>query len=138
MNNKTMTIGQMAAEANVHIETISCCQRVGLADEPLRPLGGIRHYDSDTVTRLRFIKRAQQLGFALDEVRNLLALEDGQSCRKTCAPAERKLDVIETRLAKLRRMQKLLKSRVAECDLGKRPRVCPIIATLTAVDWCAA
>ena len=133
MSNATMTIGQVATQADVHVETIRYYQRLGLVGEPPRPLGGIRHYDEKTVARLRFIKRAQQLGFALDEVRNLLALEDGQSCRETRALAEKKLTVIDARLADLRRMQKLLKSLIAECDSGKRSRACPIIATLTAV-----
>ena len=132
MSNATITIGQVATQADVHVETIRYYQRLGLVGEPLRPLGGIRHYDEKTVARLQFIKRAQQLGFALDEVRNLLALEDGQSCRETRALAEKKLTVIDARLADLRRMQKLLKSLIAECDSGKRPRACPIIATLTA------
>lgn len=134
MSNETMTIGQVAAQAVVHVETIRYYQRLGLVGEPPRPLGGIRHYDAKTVARLRFIKRAQQLGFSLDEVRNLLALEDGQSCRETRVLAENKLGVIEQRLVDLRRMQKLLKTLIGECDSGKRPRSCPIIATLTAAD----
>ena len=132
MNNESMTIGRVAVAADVHLETIRYYQRLGLVGEPPRPLGGIRRYDETTVARLRFIKRAQQLGFALDEVRQLLALEDGQSCRETRALAEKKLSIIDARLADLRRMQKLLKSLIAECDSGKRPRACPIIATLTA------
>ena len=134
MSNRTMTIGQVATQADVHVETIRYYQRLGLVGEPLRPLGGIRHYDGKTVARLRFIKRAQQLGFTLEEVRHLLALEDGQSCRETRALAETKLSVIDARLADLRRMQKLLRSLIAECDSGKRPRACPIIATLTAAE----
>lgn len=132
MNNESMTIGRVAVAADIHLETIRYYQRLGLVGEPPRPLGGIRRYDETTVARLRFIKRAQQLGFALDEVRQLLALEDGQSCRETRALAEKKLSIIDARLADLRRMQKLLKSLIAECDSGKRPRACPIIATLTA------
>ena len=134
MRNHGLTIGQVATAADIHLETIRYYQRLGLVDEPVRPLGGFRRYDEHAVARLRFIKRAQQLGFSLDEVRNLLALEDGQSCRETRAMAEKKLTVIEARLADLRRMQKMLKSLIAECDSGKRPRACPIIATLTAVD----
>ncbi len=132
MSNESMTIGRVAVAADIHLETIRYYQRLGLVGEPPRPLGGIRRYDETTVARLRFIKRAQQLGFALDEVRQLLALEDGQSCRETRALAEKKLSIIDARLADLRRMQKLLKSLIAECDSGKRPRACPIIATLTA------
>lgn len=134
MNRETMTIGQVSTEADVHVETIRYYQRMGLVGEPPRPPGGIRHYDRKTVARLRFIRRAQQLGFSLEEVRNLLALDDGQSCRETRVLAEKKLGVIETRLADLRRMQKLLRSLIADCNSGKRPRACPIIATLTRAD----
>lgn len=134
MRNQDLTIGRVATEADVHVETIRYYQRLGLVDEPARPLGGIRRYDVQTVARLRFIKRAQQLGFSLDEVRSLLALQDGQNCRETRALAEKKLTTIEARLADLRRMQKMLKALIAECDSGKRPRACPIIATLTAAD----
>jgi MerR family mercuric resistance operon transcriptional regulator len=131
MSNESMTIGQVATQAAVHVETIRYYQRMKLVGEPARPPGGIRHYDGKTVARLRFIKRAQQLGFTLEEVRNLLALDDGQSCRETRALAEKKLGAIEDRMADLRRMQKLLKALIAECDGGKRPRACPIIETLS-------
>ncbi len=134
MSNESMTIGQVAAQAAVHVETIRYYQRLGLLAAPPRPPAGIRRYDEKAVARLRFIKRAQQLGFSLDEVRNLLTLEDGQSCRETRALAEKKLDVIGARLADLKRMQKLLKSLIAECDSGKRPRACPIIETLSATN----
>ncbi len=132
MKNESLTIGKVANLADVHVETIRYYQRLGLIAEPPRPSGGVRRYDDSAIARLRFIKRAQQLGFSLDEVRSLLALDDGQSCRETRALAEGKLSVIEARLLDLRRMQKLLKSLIAECDSGKRPRACPIIATLTA------
>jgi len=130
MKSEALTIGQVAGQADVHVETIRYYQRLGLVPEPVRPLGGIRRYDQQAVTRLRFIKRSQQLGFTLDEVRSLLALEDGQNCRETRAIAEKKLLVIEERLADLMRMQRLLKGLINECASGKRPRSCPIISTL--------
>ena len=134
MSKQTMTIGQLATQAGVHLETIRYYQRLGLVNEPTRPLRSIRRYDEATVTRLRFIKRAQQLGFSLEDVGSLLTLEDGQSCRETRLLAEKKLVVIEQRLSDLQRMQKLLTALIAECSAGKRPRACPIIATLTATE----
>lgn len=68
MSKQTMTIGQLATQAGVHLETIRYYQRLGLVNEPTRPLRSIRRYDETTVTRLRFIKRAQQLGFSLEDV----------------------------------------------------------------------
>ena len=77
------------------------------------------------------MKRSQELGFSLDEVRQLLALDDGQSCRETRILAEHKLAVIEQRLAGLARMRKTRESLIAEGASGKRPRSCPIIASLS-------
>src|SRR5262249_12394682 len=93
-----------------------------------------RRYAVSAASRVRFIKRAQQLGFTLEEVKALLLLEDGQSCAKTRVLAERKLALIEARIADLARMRRLLKQLIAECDQGRGRRSCPIIATLTAKD----
>jgi MerR family mercuric resistance operon transcriptional regulator len=127
-----LTIGGVAQAAGVNIETIRYYQRRGLLDEPQKPLGGYRHYTVHAVKRVRFIKRAQQLGFTLDEAKGLLRLEDGQSCRDTRLLAEQKLALIEGRINDLTRMRRLLTSLVAQCAQGKRPRSCPIIATLSA------
>ena len=131
MTKNNFTIGQIAAAASLHIETIRYYQRLGIIAEPLRPPGGIRRYDDAVIARLRFIKRAQELGFSLDEVRNLLTLEDGKSCRETRLMAEKKLVVIEKRIADLARMRKTLNALIAACVSGNRPRSCPIIASLT-------
>ena len=82
------------------------------------------------MTRLKFIKRSQQLGFTLDEVCSLLALDDDQNCRATRALAENKLVVIEERLGDLMRMQRALKKLINEGASGKRARSCPIIVPL--------
>ena len=125
-------IGALAERAGVNVETIRYYQRRGLVEEPTKPLGGHRRYSASAVKRVVFIKRAQQLGFTLEEVKALLRLEDGQSCSETRTLAEHKLAVIEERLADLNRMRRLLKNLISECSTGKRPRSCPIIATLSA------
>jgi len=130
--NRDLTIGQLAQAAAVNVETIRYYQRRGLLTEPAKPLAGHRRYPPAATRRLRFIKRAQALGFTLEEVAGLLALEETQSCRDTRRLAERKLAVIEGRLADIARMRRLLKGLIAECESGKRPRSCPIIATLSA------
>src|SRR5258706_12531245 len=71
MSDNNLTIGQAAAAAGVHVETIRYYQREALVVEPTKPVGGIRRYDDRFVSRLRFIKRAQQLGFTLDRGRAL-------------------------------------------------------------------
>jgi len=134
MMDRELTIGTFARAAGVNVETIRYYQRRGLLEEPLKPLGSHRRYPPEAVKRVRFIKRAQQLGFTLEEVTSLLTLEDGRSCRETRLLALQKLAVIETRIHDLSRMRRLLRGLVAECAQGKRPRACPIIATLSSGD----
>lgn len=126
-----LTIGQVAARAGAHQETIRYYQRLRLLEKPPRRPGSIRRYGDQAVARLRFIKRAQQLGFSLDEVRKLLLLEDGQDCAATRKLAEQKLGVIRSRISDLQRMGRALDGLIAQCRTGKRPRCCPIIGTLS-------
>ena len=127
----TMTIGRVAEAASVNVETIRFYQRVGLLAEPPRPPGGVRRYGGEFVSRLRFVKRAQQLGFSLAEIQRLLVLEDPQSCGKARTLAAEKLALVEARLADLARMRDVLKDLVARCDVRRGRVACPIIATLT-------
>ena len=133
--DEELSIGSLAKAADVNVETIRYYQRRGLVDEPPKPLGGHRRYTATAAARVRFIKRAQQLGFTLEEVKELLLLEDGQSCREARRLAERKLGLIEKRVADLNRMRRSLRGLIAQCAEGKRPRSCPIIATLSADAW---
>ena len=130
--NATMTIGRVADAAGVNVETIRFYQRLGLLAEPARPPGGVRRYGSELVSRLRFVKRAQQLGFSLAEIQRLLVLEDPQSCGKARSLAAEKLALVEARIADLERMRGVLKELVARCDVRRGKVACPIIATLSA------
>ena len=132
MSNSRFTIGQVAAQAGVHVETIRYYQRQALIDAPPKPAGGIRSYDDRHVRRLRFIKRAQQLGFRLEEVRELLQLDDGRNCREARIMAERKLADIGAKLRDLRTMQRHLKTLVAECQIASIGKGgCPLIDRLS-------
>ena len=125
-----MTIGRLAKAADVNIETIRFYQRIGLIPSPEKPLRGVRRYAEADVARVRFVKRAQELGFALAEIRNLLMLEDGQSCAAARSLAAKKLEIVEARLADLVRMRATLKELIARCDLSRGEISCPIIETL--------
>jgi MerR family mercuric resistance operon transcriptional regulator len=85
-----LTIGQVAKAANVNIETIRYYQRRGLLPEPVKPLGRHRRHSDQDVSRLQFIKRAQALGFTLEEVNNLLRLERSK-CRRAIRKATARL-----------------------------------------------
>lgn len=126
-----LTIGKLAAAAGVNVETIRYYQRRGLLDEPVRPLGGYRRYAAEQAKRLRFIKRAQALGFTLSEVGGLLRLDKGSACAETRALAARKLSLIEQKIADLAAMQKVLASLVLQCDADDGGTNCPIIDILS-------
>jgi MerR family transcriptional regulator, mercuric resistance operon regulatory protein len=125
-----LTIGQVAGAAGVNVETVRYYQRSGLVPEPARPARSVRRYSEDTVARLRFIKRAQELGFTLAEIRRLLALGDPQSCGKARSLAAEKLSLVRARIADLERMQAVLEALIGRCDAARGKVACPIIATL--------
>lgn len=127
-------IGALAAQSGVHVETIRYYQKLGLLPKPVRARGAVRRYGKDAVDRLRFIKRAQGLGFSLDEVRLLLGLADGEHCGETRALAQRKLSIVERKIADLRGIEGALNKLVRACASGRRGAGCPIIETLSADD----
>jgi MerR family mercuric resistance operon transcriptional regulator len=132
MEAKTMTIGDLARAAEVNVETVRYYQRLGIFPEPLRARGSIRRYPDDALKRLHFIKRAQRLGFSLDEVKTLLGLSDGKHCAETRELAERKLVVIEEKLADSSAMRDALNELVLACQRGGRGCGCPLIDALVA------
>lgn len=126
-----LTIGKLAKAAAVNVETIRYYQRRGLLEEPPRPLGGQRHYSAEQIKRVRFIKRAQALGFTLSEIGTLLALDAARVCHDTRALATHKLASIEQKIADLAIMQRVLNDLVRQCDSGDGGAECPIIDALT-------
>lgn len=126
----TYPIGILAKAAGVHVETVRYYQRRGLLAQPSRPPGGIRHYGEAHVRRLRFIKRAQKLGFSLDEVQDLLALEDGRHCSEAQRLAALKLSTVRERLRHLRRVERALTTLIEQCRCNTGSLRCPLIAAL--------
>ena len=125
-----MTIGRAATTAGVKIDTIRYYQRRSLVDEPALPIGGQRKYGDDTVRRVKFIKRAQTLGFTLEETKSLLSFERARSCTATRKLAEHKVVEIDARIVDLRRMRKTLAALALHCESSEAPGHCPIIDTL--------
>lgn len=126
------TIARLAQAASVNVETIRFYQRKGLLTEPLRPLGGIRHYGQADVARVHFIKAAQRLGFSLDEIALLLKLDDGTHCAEARQIAEQKHADVRQRLADLQRIESVLAELVACCTARRGKVACPLIASLQA------
>ena len=126
-----MTIGTLARNAGVNVETVRYYQRRGLLTEPARPLGGVRHYGEDALRRLEFIRQCQTLGFSLEEVGELLALDDGCHCAEASALAAHKLQDVRARLARLRRIERVLAQLLAQCRRSRGPMRCPLIDALS-------
>jgi MerR family mercuric resistance operon transcriptional regulator len=129
-----MTIGRLAKAAGVNVETVRYYQRRGLIVEPSKPPGSHRRYPARVLVQMGFIRRAQQLGFSLEEVKGLLKLDDGRSPRATRLIAERKSQVLDSRIAELSSMRRRLKALIAASRKLKGRGSCPIIAALTASD----
>ena len=124
-------IGRLAEKTGVHLETIRYYQRLGLMPTPERDRGSVRRYGEAAVQRLRFIKRAQGLGFSLDEVKLLLELSVGEHCAETRTFAEKKKSLVEKKIADLRGIQTALDKLIRACGTGKKGRGCPIIENLS-------
>lgn len=129
-----LTIGQVAKAAGVNVETVRYYQRRSLLREPAKPLNGQRRYSGDDVNRLRFIKRAQVLGFTLEEIVILLSLEGADCCLDTHDLAVHKLSLIDAKIADLTNMRKALIALVRQCEIGNQQGNCPIIRSLLQGD----
>lgn len=125
-----LTIGALAKNAAVNTETVRYYQSRGLLTTPKKALGGIRRYPPEAAQRIRFIKRAQALGFTLEEIASLLELNDGKNCASTRLLAEHKLEEIEARIADIQSIRDALKELIAACRSKNSQRCCPIIETL--------
>lgn len=128
-----MRTSELASHAGVNSETLRYYERRGLLSEPPRTSGGYRDYPDTTVELLRFIKRAQELGFTLDEVEELLHLDTGgpDSCDAARVLAEHRRADLAQRIRDMQRMHDSLAGLVATCDLPRADRNC---ALLDAID----
>ena len=133
MEDATLTIARAADAAAVGVETIRYYERRGLIPQPTHKIGAYRQYDSKHVARIRFIKRAQELGFTLEEVESLLELEDGTNRTKIQQIASARLEQIRERVRALKRMERTLSHLLEHCHSGAAMR-CPIIAALASSE----
>jgi Hg(II)-responsive transcriptional regulator len=127
------TIGVLAKQANVHVETLRYYERRGLIPKPHRTVSNYRVYSSENLRRVMFIKQAQCLGFSLNEIKKLLALR--ATPRARCADvrtyAAHKIEDIDGKIRSLARMRKTLKKLIAECSGDGPTTRCPILDPLT-------
>jgi MerR family transcriptional regulator, mercuric resistance operon regulatory protein len=129
--NREFGIGDLSQRTAVHIETIRYYERIGLLPSPPRTEGGHRLYSGAHLKRLVFIRRSRELGFTLDEIRNLFGLvEGGHACSDVQEAALTHLKNIRRKIADLRRMERTLADTAARCEGGSAPD-CPIIDVLS-------
>jgi MerR family transcriptional regulator, copper efflux regulator len=131
-----LTIGEFAERAKVHIETLRYYEQRGLIASPPRSTSNYRLYPKDAVRRVRFIKRAQELGFSLKEIRELLYLRAAPEveCGEIRANAEAKIKEIEEKVSTLTAMKSALSKLVTECS-GEGPLTdCPILESLDTME----
>jgi len=131
------TIGKLARQAGVGVETLRYYERRGLIEPRRRTLSGYRVYDTDARLRLQFIRRSQALGFSLDEIAELLALsgQPDSSAAEVKQLTRTKIDDIEARIRDLQRMRSALVELECQCpgDAGTTAE-CPILAALNQGD----
>ncbi|MGH7095122.1 MAG: MerR family transcriptional regulator [Stellaceae bacterium] len=128
-----IAIGELSRQTACNIETIRYYERIGLLPQPDRGGGRFRRYGPGDVARLRFVRRARQLGFALDDVRVLLRLagSDGEDRRAEARSVfSAHIEEIRAKVADLQSMERVLSEAVEECAAGRHPK-CPLIEVLS-------
>ncbi len=128
------SIGALAKEVGVKVVTIRYYEQIGILPSPERTEGNYRSYNRSHAERLRFVRRCRELGFLLEQIRDLLRLssENAETCQDVCAIADRHLDSVESKLADLKRLASELRRIRVSCS-GKRPMAeCRIIQAISS------
>ena len=130
---QSLTISRLAKSSGVGIDTVRYYERNGLLPEPPRRASGYRAYRDEDVQRLRFIRRAKQLGFSLEEIRGLLELsqQNEQGVPGVHATAAARLAELDARIEELERVRNGLRQLVQACPGHGTPHECPILKALT-------
>jgi MerR family copper efflux transcriptional regulator len=132
----SLRIGQVASAAAVNVQTIRYYERRGLLGTARRTAAGYRQYDGDAVTRLRFIKHAQTLGFSLKEIHELLVLRvrHGAACATVERKTRVKISIVDKKIRELRRLKQSLERLAAACETREPTADCPVLETLEHDD----
>jgi Hg(II)-responsive transcriptional regulator len=136
-DDAAVTIGGLARAAEVGVETIRYYQRRHLLAVP-HSAGSVRRYPAAMIDRIRFIKRSQNLGFTLDEIRELMRLEQGGTRSAIRKIAGARVDNIREKIATLEQMERVLSGLLRECEHTATAAPCPIIAALSTDQRAAA
>jgi len=133
VTGKGLQRAALARRTGCNLETIRYYEKIGMMPDPPRTGSGYRVYDESHVSRLRFILRARELGYAIEEIRGLLGLVDGgtQTCAEVKERTERHLSNVRAKIADLKRIEKVLAATAAQCS-GEQVPECPVLDALTS------
>jgi len=139
-SEKDMTIGLLAKRSDVTVETVKFYEKEGILPKPQKPSSGFRSYPEDYVSRILFIKRAQELGFTLREVKELLKLKVDKkaTCGQVMKKADEKIVEVEQKIKDLQQMKKSLKQIRECCEDGTQTLTeCPILECFETNGGCS-
>ncbi len=134
----SLRTGEVARQADVNVETLRYYEREGILPEPPRRMSGYREYPPETVDLIRFIKRAQELGFSLREVKELLSLREvpRRAAKRASRLVESKIAEIDHKIRDLHSMRAALDNLRCACDANDSSSDCPIIESLSGCPMC--
>lgn len=132
-----LSIGQVAKQTGVTVETVRFYEKRGLIEQAKRTASGYRQYVPGTVKRIRFIQHAKDAGFTLNDIAELLALRQapGETCAPIRARAQAKIEAVDSKLRDLQRIRDALSKLVNKCDTNDALGDCPIIESLEEEEW---
>jgi len=122
------TIGKLAKDLDISVETIRFYERKGLIVQPLKPESGYRLYNTTLASQLKFILKAKALGFTLNEIASLMSLSG--NCADVESMGLQKLRLIRDKIADLQRLEKVIQDMTDSCKANQDPNTCPIINSL--------
>jgi Hg(II)-responsive transcriptional regulator len=138
-NEEALTIGVLAKKSDVGVETVRFYERKGLLPKPQKPTSGFKHYEPEDIKRIKFIKRAQDLGFTLREVKELLKLKVDKkaTCGQVMKKTDEKMSEVDQKIKDLQRMKKSLKQIKDCCEDGTQTLTeCPILECFETNGGC--
>ncbi len=138
MSSVSLQIKEVAAHSGVSVDTVRYYERLKLLPRAARSSGGFRIFPAETVERIRFVKQAQEMGFSLDEVRQLFSTDGGANqCRAVRELLVGKLSDLENKINRMRNFKKVLNRHLAECDRELKAHgdesACPVRVTIEKV-----
>ncbi len=124
--NDLLTIGKLAKRAHVNVETIRFYEKKSLLKKPNTKVGAFRVYPDEYISKILFIKKAQDLGFTLNEIKDLLILDQNKrsTCENVAQKARIKVEEVQEKIKSLKKMEKSLKKIITACEDGPEAKAC--------------